>query len=160
DQQSAERLKAACHVVIVEEAVPSLAESGGVDVRSYEVARSSRRLPGRRKVSVVVTNPGPPDHWCYARFISPGSPGAVRCRVQAGDRLTDDEIAALDAAFRDSPDLHARLAKGDWAALLLGERVAEGYRPEIHVSPTVMRPSPNHVLAIGWDGGHSPSAVI
>lgn len=160
DQQSAERLKAACHVVVVEEAVASLTESGGVDVRSYEVARSSQRLPSRRKVAVVVTNPGDPSHWCFQRFMSPGSATAVRCRVSAADRLTEADIAALDAAFRDSPDLHARLAKGEWAALLLGECVAVGYRPEIHVSPTPLRPSPNHVLALGFDGGHSPSCVV
>jgi hypothetical protein len=38
--------------------------------------------------------------------------------------------------------------------------VAEGYDAAVHVAPEPLRPTRTHVLAIGWDGGHSPSAVI
>jgi len=72
-------------------------------------------------------------------------------------RLTPAEVRALRTAFRDSPDLEKRLALGEWSALKLGEVVAEGYDAVLH-APQIL--SPNHQLAIGWDGGHTPSAVI
>jgi len=49
---------------------------------------------------------------------------------------------------------------GEWSALKLGEVVAEGYDAVLHVAPDPLIVSPNHQLAIGWDGGHTPSAVI
>jgi hypothetical protein len=49
---------------------------------------------------------------------------------------------------------------GEWSALKLGEVVAEGYDAVLHVAPDPLILSPNHQLAIGWDGGHTPSAVI
>ena len=72
-------------------------------------------------------------------------------------RLTPAEVRALRTAFRDSPDLEKRLALGEWSALKLGEVVAEGCDAVLH-APLIL--SPNHQLAIGWDGGHTPSAVI
>jgi hypothetical protein len=84
----------------------------------------------------------------------------VRCQIPASDRLSAQEVARLRAAFRDSPDLERRLAMGEWSALKLGEIVAEGYDAELHVAPEPLIVSPDHQLAIGWDGGHTPSAVI
>jgi hypothetical protein len=159
DQSAAERLKAACHVVYVEEAVPSLSESGGVDARSYDVARSSRRLPGPRRVSVVVTNPGPPDHWCFERFITPGRQGAVRCRVPATDRLDAEAVARLRADFQGQPDLEQRLALGEWSESRLGPAVTPGFRDE-HVAPKPLTPVRNVKLWLGHDGGHTPCTVI
>ena len=43
---------------------------------------------------------------------------------------------------------------------MLGELVAEGYDAEVHVAAVPLEPSSQPLLAIGWDGGHSPSAVI
>lgn len=159
DATSAERLKSACHMLHVEEAVPSLSESGGVDVRSYEVGRSSMRLPTRRRVSIVVTNPGPPDHWCYQRFLSPGRPRAVRCRVPASDRLSAEDVARLEDAFRDSPDLRLRLARGEWAELQLGPAVTPEFRDE-HIAPERLRPVKNVKLWLGHDGGLTPCTII
>ncbi|HWP34497.1 MAG TPA: hypothetical protein VNM66_02775, partial [Thermodesulfobacteriota bacterium] len=161
DEAAAERLRAEAHVIAVEEAVPSLEESGGVEERKYELALTSMRLPTRRHVAIVVTNPGDVDTWPYLRWIEGGGrPGCVRCPIPASDRLSEAEVAALRAAFRESPDLERRLALGEWSALKLGEVVAEGYDPAVHVAPEPLRPDPNHILVIGWDGGHSPSAVI
>ena len=161
DESAAERLRAECHVLAAEELVPSLDESGGIEERKYELGLTSMRLPTRRHVAVATTNPGDVTTWPYRRWIEGGGrPGCVRRPVPAADRLTAEELAALRAAFRDSPDLERRLALGEWSALRLGELVAEGYDPAIHVAPERMIPSENHLLAIGWDGGHSPSAVI
>jgi hypothetical protein len=161
DEASAERLRAECHVLAAEELVPTLDEAGGIEERKYELGSSSRRLPTRRRVTMATTNPGDVDTWPFKRWIEGGGrPGCVRCEVPATDRLTPTEIAALRDVFRDSPDLEARLARGEWSGLKLGEMVAEGYDGAVHVAPGPLVPSADHVLAIGWDGGHSPSAVI
>ena len=161
DTTSGDRARAECHVVAAEELIPSLDESGGIEERKYELALTSARLPTRRKVAVCTTNPGDVTTWPYRRWIEGGGrPGTARCPVPASDRLSPAEVASLRAAFRDSPDLEKRLALGEWSGLKLGEVVAEGYDPEVHVSPARLIPSERHTLAIGWDGGHSPSAVI
>jgi len=84
----------------------------------------------------------------------------VRWPVPASDRLTPEEEAQQIERFRDSPDLAARLGRGEWSALWLGEAVAEGYDAAVHVVAERLMASVAHVLAIGWDGGHSPSAVM
>lgn len=161
DETAAERLRAECHVLAAEEVIPSLDEAGGIEERKYELALTSMRLVSRRRVAVAVTNPGDVDTWPYRRWIEGGGRrGCVRCEVPASDRLSPEEVAALRAAFRDSPDLERRLALGEWAALKIGEAVAEGFDAAIHVASERLAPSANHLLGIGWDGGHSPSAVI
>jgi hypothetical protein len=161
DETASERLRAECHVLAAEELVPSLDEAGGIEERKYELAMTSMRLPTRRHVAVSTTNPGDVDTWPHRRWIEGGGrTGCVRCQVPADDRLTSAEVAALRSAFRDSPDLERRLALGEWSALKLGEVVAEGYDAVLHVAPERLTVSPDHQLAIGWDGGHTPSAVI
>jgi hypothetical protein len=161
DETAQERLRAECHVVAVEEVVPSLDESGGVEERKYELALTSARLPSRRRVAMLTTNPGDVDTWPFKRWIEGGGrAGCVRIPIPASDRLTPAEVRALRTTFRDSPDLEKRLALGEWSALKLGEVVAEGYDAVLHVAPDPLILSPNHQLAIGWDGGHTPSAVI
>jgi len=161
DETAQERLRAECHVVAVEEVVPSLDESGGVEERKYELALTSARLPSRRRVAMLTTNPGDVDTWPFKRWIEGGGrAGCVRIPIPASDRLTPAEVRALRTTFRDSPDLEKRLALGEWSALKLGEVVAEGYDAVLHVAPAPLILSPNHQLAIGWDGGHTPSAVI
>ncbi len=161
DASGQERSRAECHVVAVEEVVPSLDESGGVSERSYELALTSARLPSRRRVAMLTTNPGDTETWPYKRFIEGGGrAGCVRIQIPGEDRLTAEEMAAQRAAFRDSPDLEARLGRGEWVPLQLGALVGEGYDAQIHVAAQRLVPSPDLVLAIGWDGGHSPSAVI
>jgi hypothetical protein len=161
DETAQERLRAECHVVAVEEVVPSLDESGGVEERKYELALTSARLPSRRRVAMLTTNPGDVDTWPFKRWIEGGGrAGCVRIPIPASDRLTPAEVRALRTTFRDSPDLEKRLALGEWSALKLGEVVAEGYDAVLHVAPDPLIVSPKHQLAIGWDGGHTPSAVI
>ena len=161
DEAGQERLRAECHVVAVEEVVPSLDESGGVEERKYELALTSARLPSRRCVAMLTTNPGDVDTWPFQRFIEGGGrPGCVRIPIPASDRMSPAEVAALRRTFRASPDLERRLALGEWSSLSLGEVVAEGYDAVLHVAPDPLVVSPNHQLAIGWDGGHTPSAVI
>jgi hypothetical protein len=161
DETAQERLRAECHAVVVEEVVPSLDDAGGVEERKYELALTSARLPSRRRVAMLTTNPGDVDTWPYQRFVEGGGRrGCVRIPIPASDRLTAEEVADLRRTFRDSPDLERRLALGEWSPVKLGELVAEGYDAAMHVAPEPLIVSPDHLLAIGWDGGHTPSAVI
>ena len=161
DSGAQERARAECHVMGAEEVIASLDEAGGIEARKFDLGRNSARLPTVRRVAIAVTNPGAPDTWPYRRFIEGGGQaGCVRCPVPAADRLTPAEIQRQEDDFADNPDLLARLGRGEWSALRLGELVAEGYDAAVHVAPEVLRPTRTHVLAIGWDGGHSPSAVI
>jgi len=161
DESAAERLRAECHVVAAEELVPSLDDSGGIEERRYELALTSRRLPTSRRIAVATTNPGDVDTWPYRRWIEGGGqPGCQRCQIPASDRLTSEDVAALRQAFHNSPDLARRLAAGEWAGVRLGVTVAEGYDPAIHVAAEPLVASSDLLLAIGFDGGHTPSAVI
>lgn len=108
-----------------------------------------------------TTNPGAPDTWPYRRWIEAGGrPGTKRCPIPASDRLTREEQTALANSFRDSPDLAARLARGEWADLILGEVVAVGFRPEVHVAPTRLEPVPGAPLVCGHDAGLTPVTII
>jgi hypothetical protein len=161
DEQSSERLRAESHVLAAEELVPSLTEFGGIPERKYELGLSSMRLPTRRHVALSTTNPGDVECWPFKRFLEGGGrPGCVRCQIPATDRLTADEVAALRAAFRDSPDLEKRLALGEWAALVVGEAVAVGFRSELHVAPHPLIPMPGVPLVMGHDAGLTPVSIV
>lgn len=161
DDTSAERLRAECHVVAAEELVASLVEAGGIEERKYELGLTSRRLPTRRHVAVCTTNPGDMDSWPYRRFIEGGGQlGCVRCPIPSSDRMTMAQVETLEAAFRDSPDLARRLAKGEWSALTIGETVAVGFDSAFHVSPTPLIPAQGVPFVLGHDAGLTPVTVI
>ncbi len=160
DETAAERLRAEAHVMAAEELVASLDEAGGIQERHYELSLTSLRLPTLRRVAISTTNPGDTESWPYRRWIQGGGrPGCVRVQVPAEDRLSPAEVSALRAAFRDSPDLEKRLALGQWAALIVGEAVAQGFRQELHVSPVPLVASGYAPLIWGFDGGLTPSGV-
>lgn len=161
DPTAQERARGECHGSFGEEMIPSLDEYGGIDEKTFDLAKNSARLPTRRRIAVAVTNPGDPATWLYKRFIEGGGrDGCLRCPVPASDRLTPEEERKQIEDFAASPDLQARLGRGEWAALLVGERIAEGYDGAVHVAPRPLRPDPGHLLVLGWDGGHTPSTVI
>jgi len=161
DATSSERVRAEAHIVFADELLPSLDEAGGISARAFDLARNSARLPTRRRIAVGITNPADVDCWVHRRWIQGGGqPGCAQVHVSAGDRLTPAEVRQQIYDFADSPDLAARLGRGEWTSLTLGEVVAQGFDPSVHVVGGRLTPSPSLALAIGWDGGHSPSAVI
>lgn len=161
DETSAERLRAEGHVMAAEELVPSLDDAGGIEERKYSLAMSSLRLPTKRRVAASTTNPGAPDTWPYKRFIEAGGqPGTKRCAIPAEDRLTTEERAAQARAFRDDPDLSARLVRGEWAELVMGEVVAVGFRPELHVARSRLSPVAGVPLLLGHDAGLTPTTIL
>ncbi len=161
DETSQERLRMEAHVLLAEEVVPSLDDAGGIEERKYELGLTSLRLPTPRRVALSTTNPGAPDTWPYRRWIEGGGrPGCVRCPVPAEDRLTAAEVAALCASFRDSPDLAARLGRGEWAELILGEVVAAGFHREAHVAPHRLEVTRAAPIIMGHDAGLTPVTII
>ncbi len=157
DASGAERARAACHVVVAEEAVAGLSE-GGISERVYDLARSSMlRLPTARRVALVNTNPGSPESWPFRRFIDPGRPGCARCpvptRQDAGGRLTPEEDAEQLASFQGQADLLARMGRGEWVGLQLGQPVVPNYNPRTHVAPRPLAVVPHAETWMGWDSG-------
>lgn len=163
DDSSAERLRQEVHMVLAEELVASLTDGTGITEDQYRLARSSARLETVRKSAVCATNPGAPDSWPAQYF---GVLGArvpktrLAIQVPADDRLTDQEKAEALATFAGSPTLQARLALGEWVMVEQGHQVAEGFDERYHVTKQPIAPHAGWLLGIGWDGGHSPSAVI
>ena len=163
DEASAQRPRASAHHVIVEELIPSLTDGVGILEEQYDLALSSmlrQDVQTPRRVAVSSTNPGAPDSWPYRRFMSGNRPTATAIRIPREDRLTTEEQDALDRSFSSNPTLQRRLARGEWVMLEQGAAVAEGFDVAVHVARAKLTPHPNYLLAIGWDGGHSPSAVI
>lgn len=163
DETTTQRLRATAHHVIAEELVPSLTDGVGISEDKYELALSSMQRQDAktpRKVAVASTNPGSPDHWAYKRFLGGQHPHTMAIHIPKQDRLTPEEQAALNASFSSNPILQRRLAQGEWVMMTQGQAVAEGFEPTVHVATRLLQPSPHYLLGIGWDGGHSPSAVI
>lgn len=162
DPNSGERLRNAAHALFADEVIPTLTESGGVELKHWQVAlNSTNRLATTRRVAVALTNPGSPETWVYKHFLEGGGqPGTAVYRIPASDRLTDEQQAALHRDFHGSADLAARLARGEWAPLLIGEVVAVGFRPELHVASRRLEPVPGAPLVLGHDAGLSPVSIL
>lgn len=163
DDSSAERLRQEVHMVLAEELVASLTDGTGITEDQYRLARSSARLETRRKAAICATNPGAPDSWPAQYFGVLGAQiPATRLAVQvpADDRLTDQEKTDALSTFAGSPTLQARLALGEWVMVEQGHQVAEGFDERYHVTTQPIAPHAGWLLGIGWDGGHSPSAVM
>lgn len=161
DDSASQRLRAECHVMAAEELIPSLDDAGGIEERKYDLATSSQRLPTPRHVSISTTNPGAPDTWPYKRWLEAGGqPGTKRCPITAFDRMTEEERHAQARAFATDPDLAARLVRGEWAELIMGEVVARGFRAENHVAPARILPFRGVPLLFGHDAGLTPTTLI
>jgi len=162
DASSAERLRMAAHMILAEELIASLTDGTGITEQQYDIARSSMlRLETRRRVTMSATNPGAPETWPAVRFFT-RSQSSTRLAIQIPreDRLTPEEQAELERVFAHNPTLQRRLAKGDWVMAELGAAIAEGFDEHRHVSSYPLHPQAHYLCAIGWDGGHSPSAVM
>jgi hypothetical protein len=163
EQAGGERARAACHLVIVEEAVAGLHE-GGINEKVYDLARNSMlRLPTPRRVAIVSTNPGALESWPFKRFIEPGRSGCVRIQIPAADRLTPEENRAQIESFSGTPDLQRRLALGEWCGLQLGQAVTPNFTPATHVAPRPLEIVRGGETWMAWDSGggaHCHATVI
>jgi len=162
DDEANQRLRIEVKMVLGEELIASMTDGTGVKEEQWDLARSSTmRLPTRLRIAVGLTNPGGPDTWPYKRWLAgPCPPRVMAIQVPKSDRMTIEEQEANHAIFAYSPILQKRLSDGEWIMAEQGAAVAEGFDAAIHVSPKPLVPHANYLLGIGWDGGHSPSAVI
>ncbi|TKB91787.1 MAG: hypothetical protein E8D41_09945 [Nitrospira sp.] len=163
DASSAERLRQDCHMVVGEELVASLTDGLGIELPQWRLAISSSiRLETRHRVAMAATNPGSPDLWPYAHFdvAGQGHPTRRAIHIPISDRLSPEQQAVHRKTFAGNSAMDARLGRGEWVMAERGQPVAEGFNAAIHVSRWPLTPHPQYLLGIGWDGGHSPSAVI
>lgn len=163
DEASAQRLRQDAHMILAEELIASMTDGLGITQEEWELARSSAiRLETRRRSSLAATNPGSPDLWPapYFGVTQPTLPTRAAIAVPITDRMTPEQQAVHNSTFAGTTSMHRRLGKGEWVMAEMGSAVAEGFDVSVHVSRVKLTPHPHYLLAIGWDGGHSPSAVI
>ena len=168
DEQSAQRLRQDAHMILAEELVASMTDGLGITQEEWELARSSAiRLETRRRSSLAATNPGSPDLWPapYFGVTQATLPTRAAISIPVTDRMTPEQQAVHHATFAGTTSMHRRLGKGEWVMAEMGSAVAEGFDVSIHVftppnHASAPAPRPDYLLGIGWDGGHSPSAVI
>ncbi len=163
DEQSAQRLRQDAHMILAEELIASMTDGLGITQEEWELARSSAiRLETRRRSALAATNPGSPDLWPapYFGVTQPTLPTRTAVAVPITDRMTPEQQAVHNQTFAGTTSMHRRLGKGEWVMAEMGSAVAEGFDASVHVSRVKLVPHPNYLLAIGWDGGHSPSAVM
>jgi hypothetical protein len=163
DTASSERLRQDCHLVLGEELVASLTDGLGIELQQWRLAISSSiRLETRRRMAIAATNPGSPDLWPHAHFdvAGHGHPTRKAIQIPETDRLTPEQQAVHRRTFAGNSAIAARLGRGEWIMAEKGQPVAEGFNSAIHVAKWLLTPREELLLAIGWDGGHSPSAVI
>jgi hypothetical protein len=163
DESSSERLRQDAHMVLAEELIASLSDGLGIEEPQWRLARSSAiRLPTRRRSSMAATNPGSPDLWPAVYFGVVGSrhPNRLAIQIPCDDRMTPEQRAEHDRTFAGTSAMDQRLGEGLWIMAEPGQPVAEGFDATIHVTASPLNPQPQYLMAIGWDGGHSPTAII
>lgn len=147
-----------------EEAAPALVleAATGVTEDTWNLARTSQgsRVPSLHYPAVQTLNYPDADHWTWTRYVVRKHPGTAYVRVPPGERATEEDRARWREALDGRPDLQRRLLDGEPGVIAEGPAVALGYRSDLHVSRTRLRPLQNAALLIGIDGGLTPSATI
>ncbi len=64
-----------------------------------------------------------------------------------------EEDAEQLASFQGQPDLLARMGRGEWVGLQLGQPVVPNYNPRTHVAPRPLEVVPHAETWMGWDSG-------
>lgn len=147
-----------------EEAAPALVleAATGVTEDTWNLARTSQgsRVPSVHYPAVHTLNYPDADHWTWTRYVVRKHPGTTYVRVVPGERATEEDRERWREALDGRPDLQRRLLDGAPGVIAEGPQVALGYRSDVHVSRTRLRPTANAPLLIGIDGGLTPSATI
>lgn len=147
--------------VWVQEAAP-VEESGGVDERAYGVANSSKgRVPTFHSPTLLDLNYPDEDFWAWKRFVADPQPGTKAFRIPPRENKHVDPIywEKMELSLANRPDLRRRLLEGQPGMIMLGQAVATGFNLDYHVATERLKPQQGE-LGIGFDGGHTPTAVI
>jgi hypothetical protein len=81
-------------------------------------------------------------------------------RISAEEELSPERRAELDRDLGATPDLHARLARGEPADPVVGRPVCAGYSDRLHVAARPLEPARGADVWLGWDAGLTPVAII
>jgi hypothetical protein len=162
DQGAMDRVRLETCGVWFEEAAPSavMVQSAGISESAWDLALTSQRVPSHCKPAMITENYPEDDHWTWRRFVTKQQPGTMYFRVPPGERASAEDRAEWERALAHDPALLARLVHGEPAVLSLGQSVAAGFSTLYHVSKTNLKPEPGQEIGIGFDGGHTPTAVI
>jgi hypothetical protein len=180
DQGALDRVRTECHGVWFEEPAPTsvMVDSSGVTAEAWATAITSMRLPTHAHVAVMTLNYPDEDHWTWQRFlpptypvtpetamdrrfgVHPTEPSRMWFRIPVGERADANQRAAWATALRDRPDLLRRLIQGLPGSLMIGKQVADGFNEDAHVAKERIYPIEGEPLQIGFDFGHTPTAII
>jgi hypothetical protein len=162
DQGAMDRVRLETCGVWFEEAAPSavMVQSAGISESAWDLALTSQRVPTHCKPAMITENYPEDDHWTWRRFVTKPGPGTMYFRVPPGERASAEDRAEWERALAHDPALLARLVHGEPAVLSLGDHVATGFSTLYHIAKTPIKPEPGVEIGIGFDGGHTPTAVI
>jgi len=113
--------------------------------------------------SMLTTNPCDTEHWIYRMFVKDPLPGHAYWRQSARENphLHKEYYDALEANYRDRPELKRRYVDGEWGAIFSGQPVyKEDFHWDTHVSKEHLVPVPDVVLHRGWDFGLTPACIV
>ena len=154
----AEKVRTECHLLWVDEPAPAMGVSSGIAEDLYLMACSSQRLETHARVAMLTSNYGDAEDWSVERFYTHPQPGTMYFRIPPGERASPEYRAELERLYATRPDLARRLVQGQFGAVMLGSQVAQGFSQDAHVK--ACWPTPDIPIAIGQDGGHTPTSVI
>lgn len=149
---------------------PAPATTGpGVSEAAWETGLSSLRLASHSNVALFTSNLPEEVHWTWKRFaptrgvagVHPEHKDRVWFRIPRGDNphVTPQMRAEWEKNIT-RPDLRRRLILGEPGVIMLGKPVAQGFSLDEHVSQSPLRIVPREPIAVGFDFGLTPTAVI
>jgi hypothetical protein len=148
--------------VWVQEAAP-VEQSGGVSETAYGIANSSKgRIPTFHSPSISDMNYPDADFWAWERFITDPQPGTKAFQIPPRENKHVDLSYwdQMERSLSNRPDLRRRLLEGKPGMIMLGQPVAQSFNLDYHVAKESLELVRGTEIGIGFDGGHTPTAII
>lgn len=146
----------------IDEPAPAVG-SAGVDEMIFDMAMSRRRQPGMKWYGAKLAENNPDEaHWTYRRFVSPGEQGFMLWQPNIPENvrnLPDTYYQDLTKIFAHRPDLIRRFVEGDFGFQSIGKAVTPQWNDRVHLAQA-LTPLDRGELAILWDFGHTPTAIV
>lgn len=141
----------------IDEAAPAADLSSGVPVIVPQMAISSMRQRGVDQWRVQITQNAPDEeHWSMHlrdHFDEPISLETIRIPKGENPYLPPGYREKMWAAFKDRPDLQARLGEGLPAVAVMGEAVVPGFSRALHVAKEPLPVYAGLEIFRFWDSG-------